>query len=136
MICCTSGCGRNDKFRGLRHLEAYHSDIASIKIPNANPRRELSTMSNACTGEGLSASDNVDPFRHTCLIPYVDPTTAPAEVAEKIKVLPFRRNIFLLLGHSKGLFPPLMGLIGGCFNGKVRGVHLLDWVRPLISSTL
>ena len=72
--------------------------------------------------------DPIDPFRHTCLIPYLDPSTATPEVADKINVLPFRRNIFHLLGHSKGLFPHLMGVVGGCFNGKVRGVRLLDWV--------
>jgi hypothetical protein len=77
----------------------------------------------------MDASKNYqDPFRHTSLIPYVDPATAPPEVAERIKVLPFRRNIFLLLGHSRGLFPHLMGVIGGCFNGRVRSIPLLDWV--------
>ena len=69
-----------------------------------------------------------DPFRHTCLIPYVDAATAPPDIAEKLKVLPFRRNIFLLLGHSHGLFPHVMGVIGGCFNGAVRKIPLLDWV--------
>jgi len=75
-----------------------------------------------------ATNQHTDPFRHTCLIPYVDPATAAPEVAEKINVLPFRRNIFLLLGHSRGLFPHLMGVIGGCFNGNVRTVQLLDWV--------
>ncbi|KAF2137124.1 uncharacterized protein K452DRAFT_236473 [Aplosporella prunicola CBS 121167] len=68
-----------------------------------------------------------DPYRKTSLVPYVDPATAPPAVAEKLKVLPFRRNIFLLLGHSQGLFPHLMGVIGGCFDGKARTVQLLDW---------
>ena len=72
-----------------------------------------------------------DPYRHTCLIPYVDATQAPPDVAAKINVLPFRRNIFLLLGHSAGLFPHLMGVIGGCFNGEVRTIPLLDWVSYL-----
>lgn len=75
------------------------------------------------------ATEFSDPFRHTCLIPYVDPASAPPAVADKLKILPFRRNIFYLLGHSQGLFPHLMGVIGGCFNGQVRGVQLLDWVR-------
>ena len=69
-----------------------------------------------------------DPFRHTCLVPYVDAATAPQAIADKIRVLPFRRNIFLLLAHSEGLFPHVSGLIGGCFNGKVRKIPLLDWV--------
>jgi hypothetical protein len=69
-----------------------------------------------------------DPFRHACLIPYVDVATAPPAVAEKFKVFQFRRNIFHLLGHSHGLFPHVMGIIGGCFNGQIRKIPLLDWV--------
>nr|POF21859.1 hypothetical protein CFP56_72643 [Quercus suber] len=76
-------------------------------------------------GSSNEASD--DPYRHTCLIPYVDAKTAPPAIADMINVLPFRRNIFLLLGHSQGLFPHLMGVIGGCFNGQVRKIPLLDW---------
>ncbi|KAL5349094.1 hypothetical protein ACLOAV_005382 [Pseudogymnoascus australis] len=68
-----------------------------------------------------------DPFRHTCLVPYVEAATAPPAIAEKINVLPFRRNIFLLLAHSPGLFPHIMGLVGGCFNKDVRKIPLLDW---------
>ncbi|OBT74830.1 hypothetical protein VF21_06466 [Pseudogymnoascus sp. 05NY08] len=70
---------------------------------------------------------HADPFRHTCLVPYVEAATAPPHIAEKINVLPFRRNIFLLLAHSPGLFPHMMGLIGGCFNKDVRKIPLLDW---------
>ena len=72
-------------------------------------------------------NDPEDPFRTTSLVPYVDAATAPQAVQDKLKVLPFRRNIFLLLGHSPGLSPPLMGVIGGCFDGNVRTVPLLDW---------
>ena len=68
-----------------------------------------------------------DPFRKTSLIPYVDFNTAPPAVQEKLKVLPFRRNIFYLLGHSHGLFPHLTGVIGGCFDGRTRKIPLLDW---------
>lgn len=68
-----------------------------------------------------------DPFRKTCLVPYVDVEAAPPAIQAKLKVLPFRRNIFLLLGHSHGLFPHLMGVIGGCFDGKTRKIPLLDW---------
>lgn len=77
-----------------------------------------------------------DPFRRTCLIPYVEAATAPPAIAEKIAVLPFRRNIFLLLAHSPGLFPHMMGLIGGCFNKDVRKIPLLDWVSLLTSYTM
>lgn len=68
-----------------------------------------------------------DPFRKTSLVPYVDPATAPPAVQDKLKVLPFRRNIFYLLGHSHGLFPHLAGVIGGCFDGNTRKIPLLDW---------
>lgn len=70
---------------------------------------------------------NDDPFRKTSLIPYVDFDTAPPAVQDKLKVLPFRRNIFYLLGHSHGLFPHLTGVIGGCFDGTIRKIPLLDW---------
>lgn len=69
-----------------------------------------------------------DPFRHTCLVPYVDVETAPPNIAKMIKVHDFRRNIFLTLAHSPGLFPTFMGTVGGCFRGEVRTVPLLDWV--------
>lgn len=68
-----------------------------------------------------------DPFRKTCLIPYVDFETSPPAVQEKLSILPFRRNIFYLLGHSHGLFPHLAGVIGGCFDGNTRKIPLLDW---------
>ncbi len=68
-----------------------------------------------------------DPFRKTSLIPYVDFDTAPPDVQNKLRVLPFRRNIFYLLGHSHGLFPHLTGVIGGCFDGRIRKIPLLDW---------
>ncbi|KAF4312350.1 putative mitochondrial enoyl reductase protein [Botryosphaeria dothidea] len=68
-----------------------------------------------------------DPYRHTCLVPYVDAATAPPAVAEKINVLPFRRNVFLLLAHARGPFPHLMGLLSSYFNGQLRTVQLLEW---------
>ncbi|EOD50188.1 putative mitochondrial enoyl reductase protein [Neofusicoccum parvum UCRNP2] len=68
-----------------------------------------------------------DPFRHTCLVPYVDAATAPPDVAAKINVLPFRRNVFLVLAHARGPFPHLMSLLGTFFNGQLRTVQLLEW---------
>ncbi|KAF2088012.1 hypothetical protein K490DRAFT_56575 [Saccharata proteae CBS 121410] len=84
-------------------------------------------MSSDSTSNGSTAQVYDDPYRHTCLVPYVDAKTAPKAIADKINVLPFRRNIFLLLGHSEGLFPHVMGIVGGCFNGNVRKIPLLDW---------
>jgi len=84
-------------------------------------------MSSETSTSGNSTQAYDDPFRHTCLVPYVDVSSAPPAIADKINVLPFRRNIFRLLGHSHGLFPHVMGIIGGCFNGQVRKIPLLDW---------
>ncbi|MCJ1466157.1 hypothetical protein MMC07_004776 [Pseudocyphellaria aurata] len=84
-------------------------------------------MDHDASSKAGNSNDVQDPFRKTCLIPYVDAATAPPAVREKLQVLPFRRNIFLLLGHSSGLFPPLMGVIGGCFDSNVRTLPLLDW---------
>ena len=84
-------------------------------------------MNHDTSANAGNSNDTQDPFRKTCLIPYVDPATAPPAVREKLQVLPFRRNIFLLLGHSSGLFPPLMGVIGGCFDSNIRTLPLLDW---------
>ncbi|KAI9786519.1 MAG: hypothetical protein M1816_007901 [Peltula sp. TS41687] len=78
-------------------------------------------------GSNVPAEMHDDPFRKTCLVPYVDAAKVPAAVQDKLKVLPFRRNIFYLLGHSHGLFPHLCGVIGGCFDGKTRKIPLLDW---------
>ncbi|KAK3307744.1 AhpD-like protein [Chaetomium strumarium] len=62
-----------------------------------------------------------------CLVPYVDLETAPAEVAAAITHLPYRRNIFYLLGHSHGSFPRLMGVYANFFDGNRRILPLLDW---------
>jgi alkylhydroperoxidase family enzyme len=57
----------------------------------------------------------------------VDPDSAPPAIKEKLKVLPFRRNILLTLAHSHGLFPHFSGLLGACFDGKQRNIPVLDW---------
>lgn len=64
---------------------------------------------------------------HNCLVPYVDPATAPPELAQALSRMPFRRNIFYLLGHSHGAFPPLMATYGAFFDGQKRTLPLLDW---------
>ncbi|PYI30691.1 hypothetical protein BP00DRAFT_495699 [Aspergillus indologenus CBS 114.80] len=75
----------------------------------------------------MASEPNNDPHRKTCLIPYVDPNTAPSDIQERLKVLPFRRNILLVLAHSQGLFPHISGLLGACFDGKQRKLSLFDW---------
>ncbi|KAG8625557.1 hypothetical protein KVT40_005958 [Elsinoe batatas] len=63
----------------------------------------------------------------TCLVPYVDTDNVPPEVAAAITHLPYRRNIFYLLGHSHGSFPRLMSVYANFFDGKRRILPLLDW---------
>lgn len=65
--------------------------------------------------------------KQTCLVPYLDIETAPPEVAAAITRLPYRRNIFYLLGHSHGSFPRLMDVYASFFDGKRRTLPLLDW---------
>ena len=74
-------------------------------------------------------STNTDsrPAEQQCLVPYFDPSTASPAVAAALNVLPFKRNIFLLLGHSAGLFPPLMAVYGTIFDASARKLPLLDW---------
>ena len=62
-----------------------------------------------------------------CLVPYVDIDAVPAEVAAAITHLPYRRNIFYLLGHSHGSFPRLMSVYANFFDGTRRILPLLDW---------
>ncbi|OTA99735.1 hypothetical protein M426DRAFT_27204 [Hypoxylon sp. CI-4A] len=62
-----------------------------------------------------------------CLVPYIELDKAPPEVAAAITHLPYRRNIFHLLGHSHGSFPRLMGVYASFFDGNRRILPLLDW---------
>lgn len=62
-----------------------------------------------------------------CRIPYVNPSEALPVVADALNVMPMKRNIFLLLAHSPGLFPPLMQAFSALFNRTTRTLPLLDW---------
>ena len=62
-----------------------------------------------------------------CIIPYVDPATASPDVAAALDRMPMKRHIFLLLSHSPGLFPPIMGVYSAFFQSKTRTIPLLDW---------
>ncbi|ROW17641.1 hypothetical protein VPNG_00855 [Cytospora leucostoma] len=62
-----------------------------------------------------------------CLVPYIELEDAPPEVAAAIIHIPYRRNIFHLLGHSHGAFPRLMGVYANFFDGDRRILPLLDW---------
>lgn len=64
---------------------------------------------------------------HGCKIPYVDPATASALVADALAKMPMKRHIFLLLSHSPGLFSPIMGVYSAFFSKETRTLPLLDW---------
>ena len=83
-------------------------------------KKDSHTMASAST-------DQVEKAPQTCLVPYLDPENAPEAVAAKLAQLPYKRNIFLLLGQSSGLFPPLMSVYQACFNGETRKIPLLEW---------
>ncbi|KAI9660312.1 MAG: hypothetical protein M1821_009662 [Bathelium mastoideum] len=76
-----------------------------------------------------------DPFRKTCLVPYVDPSRAPVPVQEGLKMLPFRRNIFYLLANAHGQFPHVAGLIGSLLDSNTRKIRLLDWQLVALRTT-
>ncbi|KAG5295197.1 trans-2-enoyl-CoA reductase [Histoplasma ohiense] len=73
-----------------------------------------------------------------CRIPYVDLETAPEGVVATLKKMPMKRNIFYLLSHSPGLFPPIMGVYSAFFQKATRTLPLLDWqlIVLRIASTL
>ncbi|EEH46739.2 uncharacterized protein PADG_02837 [Paracoccidioides brasiliensis Pb18] len=62
-----------------------------------------------------------------CKIPYVDPETAPSNVAAALKEMPMKRHIFYLLSHSPGIFPSIMGVYSAFFQKTTRTLPLLDW---------
>jgi alkylhydroperoxidase family enzyme len=68
-----------------------------------------------------------DPFRKNCLVPYPQVDNLPPILSDKLKILPFRRNILLTIANSQGLAPHLLGLIGACFDGNQRGLPTLEW---------
>lgn len=68
----------------------------------------------------------------SCLIPYLDPTSATGEVKDTLDSMPYLRNIFLVLGHSSGLYPPLMNVYKAAFNKEKRKLPLLDWMLVVL----
>lgn len=72
-------------------------------------------------------SNETIPQQQQCLIPYLNTEDAPPEVRAALTHIPYRRNIFHLLGHSHGGFPRLMGVYANFFDGERRILPLLDW---------
>lgn len=72
------------------------------------------------------------PGQSSCLIPYLDPATATGNVKATLDSMPYVRNIFLLLGHSSGLHPPLMDVYKAAFNKDKRKLPLLDWLLVVL----
>ncbi|KAI9841180.1 MAG: hypothetical protein M1837_000968 [Sclerophora amabilis] len=74
----------------------------------------------------MASSEQNSISTSTCLVPYLD-LNSSSGTAAALRGMPFRRNIFLLLGHSQGVFPPLMGVYMALFKGETRTLPLLDW---------
>lgn len=76
-------------------------------------------------GDGIH--NGTIPRQQQCLVPYIKTEDAPPEVKAALTHIPYRRNIFHLLGHSHGGFPRLMGVYANFFDGERRILPLLDW---------
>lgn len=61
------------------------------------------------------------------LVPLVDEKTLTFAAQQALLTIPFKRNLLSTLGHAQGLFVPLMGILGGCFDGRVRTLPGVDW---------
>lgn len=66
-----------------------------------------------------------DPRATVC--PDADVEAARAAVPDKLPRSLSERDIYHLLGHAPGLFPHLIGVRGGCFDGKRRAMRQQDW---------
>jgi len=49
-----------------------------------------------------------------------------------LKTIPFPRALLSTLAHAQGLFKPLMGLLGGGFDGRIRILPLSDWALVVL----
>lgn len=78
------------------------------------------------------SNNETSPQQSSCLIPYLDPATATSDVKATLDSMPYIRNIFLLLGHSSCLYPPLMGVYKAAFNKDKRKLPLLDWLLVVL----
>lgn len=74
-----------------------------------------------------NGSPSLPKKQQQCLIPYILTEDAPPEVQAALTHIPYRRNIFHLLGHSHGAFPRLMGVYANFFDGQRRILPVLDW---------
>jgi hypothetical protein len=61
------------------------------------------------------------------LIPPIDNSTLSAAGYLALQTIPFKRNMLSTLAWATGLFIPLMGILGGCFDGRVRQLPGQDW---------
>lgn len=71
-----------------------------------------------------------DTHKYQTLVPYIDPENPDAAHEANAAIcrkFPVRRNIFLLLANSPGLFGPFMGVLYAIFNGKTRTIPLLEY---------
>lgn len=62
------------------------------------------------------------------LVPLFNATDADPAVIKALKTIPFPRTMLSTLAHAQGLFIPLMGVLGGAFDGRIRILPIADWL--------
>jgi len=68
------------------------------------------------------------PTDHLPLVPLFNDTGADPAVIKALKTIPFPRTLLSTLAHAQGLFVPLMGILGGSFDGLIRILPIEDWL--------
>ena len=61
------------------------------------------------------------------LVPLADSSTLPFAAQQALLTIPFKRNLLSTLANAKGLFVPLMGILGGTFDARIRILPGVDW---------
>ena len=61
------------------------------------------------------------------LVPLADSSTLSFAAQQALLTIPFKRNLLSTLANAEGLFVPLMGVLGGTFDARIRILPGLDW---------
>lgn len=93
-------------------------------IANSVARCFFPFLTNTHTSTMASWTDSSVTNNH--ILPYVDSNSAPPNVAQALKTLPFERNIFKLLANADTLFIPFMPLLSACW-GEGRALKSSEW---------
>lgn len=71
---------------------------------------------------------NFSPKDSEPLVPLFNSTDADPAVLKALKTIPFPRTLLSTLANAQGLFVPLMGVLGGAFDGRIRILPIGDWL--------